>query len=379
MNISKYIGELLYKHECVVIPGLGGFITNYEPAKINPIQNSFTPPSKNVVFNVYLKMNDGLLINHIAFSENITYIESKKRVNNFVKKCLSELNNGKHIRFHDIGVLYNNDEGNIQFEPDKSINYLEDSFGLTHFISPTIKRQTMQQKIEEKIMEHKVVKSKRKIPGFFKWAAIISIPIIALIVWGIMNGKSLTDLYTNYSSFTPSSNFSTNNASPQKNISNNLSDKQILSEIQKIKATASTLKNDSLNKSIDFTSKNIDNLLNKDKDKTDENTTDGSSNGMNNNVITNSENNRTDNNNSGNINSLTKKYFIIGGSFENINNANRYVKNLKEKGYNSKIIGQNKYGYYRVSFNEFVNKNKALSQLKAIRFKDNKSAWLLIK
>ena len=53
MNVEKHIGELLYDHNCVIVPDLGGFVANYAPAKIHPTQHTFTPPTKNIVFNIF--------------------------------------------------------------------------------------------------------------------------------------------------------------------------------------------------------------------------------------------------------------------------------------------------------------------------------------
>ena len=98
MKIARYIGDLLFEYECIVIPGFGGFITKEVPAKIHPVQNHFIPPSKEIVFNVHLKANDGLLINHIARSEKINYTEAKMRLENFVERCEAALKNGKSVK-----------------------------------------------------------------------------------------------------------------------------------------------------------------------------------------------------------------------------------------------------------------------------------------
>lgn len=53
--IEKYISELLYQYDCVIIPGFGGFIGNYSPALIDPIYHTFHPPYKSLLFNINLK------------------------------------------------------------------------------------------------------------------------------------------------------------------------------------------------------------------------------------------------------------------------------------------------------------------------------------
>jgi hypothetical protein len=41
MKIEQYISELLYKYDCVIVPGLGGFVANYKSATIQPIQSEW--------------------------------------------------------------------------------------------------------------------------------------------------------------------------------------------------------------------------------------------------------------------------------------------------------------------------------------------------
>ena len=71
MDVSFFISELLYKHDCVILPGFGGFVTQFVPAKIHPINHTFYPPSKNILFNSKLTRDDGLLFDFIAASQKI--------------------------------------------------------------------------------------------------------------------------------------------------------------------------------------------------------------------------------------------------------------------------------------------------------------------
>jgi cell division septation protein DedD len=146
MKIARYIADLLFEYECVVIPGLGGFITRNHPASINPVKNQFKPPWKEIVFNPHLRTNDGLLLNHIALSERLTYQEAKNRIDRFVLKCLNEMQKGRRISFKSIGSLYMNEQQVLMFDADESQNYLASSFGLGTFVSHPIARSTFNEK-----------------------------------------------------------------------------------------------------------------------------------------------------------------------------------------------------------------------------------------
>lgn len=68
INLIESVSELLYKHNCVIIPGFGGFITNYKPSGFEESRNLISPSSKKVAFNQLLIENDGLLINSWGYS-----------------------------------------------------------------------------------------------------------------------------------------------------------------------------------------------------------------------------------------------------------------------------------------------------------------------
>ncbi len=133
VEIEKYIQNLLFLHDCVILPGFGGFVANYRPAKIDESQQMIHPPSKDWGFNRNLVQNDGLLINHLSESENISYPEAEKMLLFFVENIRKSLQNEEKFVFADIGCFFYDPLHNLQFEPAKNRNYFVDSFGLTNF------------------------------------------------------------------------------------------------------------------------------------------------------------------------------------------------------------------------------------------------------
>src|SRR3954469_6985215 len=117
-EVDKHISELLYEHDCVIVPDFGGFVANYASAKIHPTQHTFIPPSKNIIFNKNLKNNDGLLANRIVVSEKANYPEALKYIGHFVENAAFQLKKGAKVKIEEVGTLYLDVERNIQFEPD---------------------------------------------------------------------------------------------------------------------------------------------------------------------------------------------------------------------------------------------------------------------
>jgi hypothetical protein len=135
LNLEQHISELLYLHDCVIVPSLGGFLASNQTSSVSAVSQSIYPPYRKLAFNIYLRQNDGLLANHLVAFENMSYEEAIKEIDLFVSGCFDLLDNGKKVVLHSIGSLYYDSEKNIQFEANRSVNYLIDSFGLqpVHF------------------------------------------------------------------------------------------------------------------------------------------------------------------------------------------------------------------------------------------------------
>lgn len=73
------------------------------------------------------------------------------------------------------------------------------------------------------------------------------------------------------------------------------------------------------------------------------------------------------------------KYHIIAGAFRMEENAQKRVAQLKNKGYNARQIGSNKFGLHQVVYGSYSDSQEALQALRTVRKSDNKEAWLLVK
>ncbi|MDG1402770.1 SPOR domain-containing protein [Polaribacter sp.] len=171
MNLANYISDLLYRYNCVIIPDFGGFVTNKIGAKVNETSNTFYPPAKQITFNSHLKVNDGLLTNYIASSENITFEKASRIIALSVTEWKNEINT-KPIQIGAVGVLTLNENNQIIFEPNTTVNYLTESFGLTSVASESIKRNIAKVKPLIPILKKE---NKKGIPTFIKYAATAAI------------------------------------------------------------------------------------------------------------------------------------------------------------------------------------------------------------
>lgn len=175
MKIELYIAQLLYRYQCVTVPGFGAFLTEIQSAKLNESTNSFSPPKKMIAFNANLKNNDGLLANHIALAEKTSYEYAVSKIQYEVFNWKKAFEENELISIKNVGDLRLNADKNIVFTPYDQTNYLTSSFGLAPFVSPLVKREIFEKEveaIEEKDTITLVPEETRTANPYLKYAAV---------------------------------------------------------------------------------------------------------------------------------------------------------------------------------------------------------------
>jgi hypothetical protein len=193
MDIRQNIAELLTYHNCVIIPGFGGFIGNYSPARIDPVYHTFHPPAKKLLFNINLKQNDGLLANAVAASMGISYSEACSLIDDFIEDCRFSLKIGKPFVLPEVGQLYSGQEGIIFFEQDPGTNLLPDAFGLTSFISPPVIRNSSGVNSDWEVPGQLTQPARKFVfPRAIKWAAAVALPVGIAAIIGVTQYDKIT-------------------------------------------------------------------------------------------------------------------------------------------------------------------------------------------
>jgi len=129
-TVQNHIKELLFEQDCVVIPEFGGFVTNFDCAKINSSNRFISPPQKWLAFNALLKNDDGLLSNYIAKEDNVSISQANFKVRNFVDDIKKYLRVNKTYFIDGLGTFSQNEEEKIQFQPKSTNNFYSESFGM---------------------------------------------------------------------------------------------------------------------------------------------------------------------------------------------------------------------------------------------------------
>jgi hypothetical protein len=179
LDIKAFIRELLFEHDCVIVPGFGGFIGNFSSARIDRITGTFYPPVKKISFNRNLDNNDGLLISHVSKLKNLNYGDARSRIEEFVNDLKIRLSKGEKVVFDHIGTFVNNHEGNVEFEPEANINYARGSFGLESFQCMPLRDYNVRKRITRHIDKESLGYSQQRKN---LWRAAVVIPIVALLL-----------------------------------------------------------------------------------------------------------------------------------------------------------------------------------------------------
>lgn len=355
VKVDKHISDLLYTHDCVIVPELGGFVANYAPAKIHPTQHTFTPPSKNIIFNKSLKNNDGLLANHIANAEKTTYPEALKYLQHFTSTTHTELKKGAKVTIDEVGTLFLDTERNIQFEPETT-NYLLDAFGLSRFQSPAIKRDTIGKRLEKEFKDRGAIPAEKKKINVKRLVALaIAIPL----VFGMVLIPLKTDLLKNI-------NYSSLNPFALKGVPNNSVLENTIANVPKVEELESnSLPN--LNDTIKHTALDLTNNVSQpvtvglvDNKIVEAIKADSTHVAVNNESI-----------------NLDFKFHLITGCFQIQENATRFVNDLQNQNITASIIGKRN-GLYVVSSGDYATRKEAYAQLRQLKI-SQPDAWLLKK
>ncbi len=126
-NLAQYIEELIIKHECVIVPNLGGFLTYRDKAFVR--NNTFYAPTEHIRFNPLLTYHDGLLTEAYMRDRNIGYTEALNTIQADVEQIKKSLNNGNTFLLGRIGALSLSADNNIILSNSDS-KFLPENIGL---------------------------------------------------------------------------------------------------------------------------------------------------------------------------------------------------------------------------------------------------------
>lgn len=142
IEIERHIEILLLTNDCVIVPGLGGFMAHYVDARYDLEDSTFIPPLRTLGFNPQLTMNDSLLVQSYIEAYDISYPEALRRIESEVTELRQHLETEGQFELNDIGLLRLNEEGKIEFTPCEAGILTPELYGLGTFEMLPLKSET---------------------------------------------------------------------------------------------------------------------------------------------------------------------------------------------------------------------------------------------
>ena len=117
IELAQHIEVLLLENDCVIVPGLGGFVAHYTPAMRVAEENVFLPPTRIIGFNPQLKMNDGLLVQSYMAVYDTDFSDATRIVEKEVAYIFTALHEDGKVDLPNIGELRYSIHGIYDFVP----------------------------------------------------------------------------------------------------------------------------------------------------------------------------------------------------------------------------------------------------------------------
>ncbi len=321
--MDNYVVDLLFEHDCVILPGFGGFVLNYREAIVDFRNQKLSPPSRVVAFNQNLNTNDGLLANYVARTENIGYAEASEKINKYISHIRQQLDIANNVSVQGIGY-FTISNAVLEFHPDLQQNFLRDAYGLAEFHFPLLKSVKPQEVIEQSAKEVGAVaySVKHRKPG---WAVAITTTAAAIVLLVL---------------FISNNNF-------MKGIQHH-SEMNPVHIPQKI-TLPTVVPNNAGNET------------------TPDNTE----------IVPEQPNQETVETSDDAVVAIHGSVHVIAGSFSNRENADALVQRLRDMGFEAVILPSND-AWHRVSVQSFARKEDAYAALTALRERtDNAALWVM--
>ena len=106
---------LLHDHDCLVIPGMGGFVAHPVPARFDDDKGEWIPPGRDVLFNPKLTVRDGLLEQEIRRATGCSNEAATEWLTRETEALQSVLQSGQHVTLSGLGRLYRTEDGTLGF------------------------------------------------------------------------------------------------------------------------------------------------------------------------------------------------------------------------------------------------------------------------
>lgn len=339
--LQEHLCDLIQEHECVIIPDFAGFVTNVRSAKLNDRTHRIAPPAREVGFNARLFHNDGLFAQHIRLKEGVSYEQAMTRIKAEVAWIRRQLDSGRHVAFKQVGSIYKDAGGQLVFTPSNDFNYMPAAFGLEVLtLKPVVESELAAEVPVISISRSWSNRAWRNLAG----AAIV--PFLVAASWFIQEGNTAGSSF----SMLPFSSEQSTEYAPRFEEEGlvfhapdtvNFVDAALIAHPELDVLTYALIEDAARPDGVRIRLKGEEKIT----------------------PIMETAASGLD------------LYFVVGGAFKELSNAEGYVAQLRAKGYDA-LICEKKGDLHLVAFGSYASRTAAMNDLEAIRAVDHPGAWL---
>lgn len=194
-KIAKHIETLLRRHDYVILPDFGGFVLQYQSARVH--EDFIAPPFASVGFNPLMNVSDGLLAIEMSRMDGKSFRESVQLMEEEITLVKQQLKKGQTVVLGVLGVLKLNLDDKIEFTPSDNKMLFPSNYGMSPLYYAKISALPEQKKTVTISMP-----SQRKITRYIA---------IGFVATGLMFvAPTLNDMRNNTASLNPLRSFEVN-------------------------------------------------------------------------------------------------------------------------------------------------------------------------
>ena len=384
-ELSRHIEVLLLENDCVIVPGLGGFIAHNKAAEFKDSANIFCPPLRTIGFNPQLTINDGLLAQSYMQSYDTDFPDASRKIESVVSQIKDSLYKNGQAELDNIGTLYYTMAGTYGFEPYGNAFFSPSLYGLGSFsISPlselaSAKESAAEQRIVIETVPSSVEspKEKNKQQHIIKRMAEHAIGIAAAIILFFVLSVPVENTYLDNSSYASLGAETMLDAIRSKSLATSSPDKAGNAEDMQQTATAGRRNNVNTLRPVAVKTVKVEKAVKAEhavvkKEKTAEAVKEKPKATVKKEAKAAKEVQK--NNTAGD-----KGLFIIVASLQTMQDAEKELAKFKKQGYNdAKILTSD--NRFRIALYSYTDKSQAYNKINELRKEEQfKTAWLLNK
>jgi nucleoid DNA-binding protein/cell division septation protein DedD len=349
MTITHYIKDALIENKKVVVPNLGTFTAQYEPARIKNNGSILLPPNAKVTFSHSVYSSDfDALGDYIQAKEKRNRMEIEEEIMLFSTEIKGQVGSYGKYTLTDFGQFRLGNDGKFEFIQSDEVVLLNESYGLPKVTAmPLIPVSDEADSVNSAKIHTPIVPEKDH--SVLLWFVIIPLVLLGVFIAYIFVNKEASEKVAAI--------FSDQPAEP--------------TTVTDTTATANTDSLDALALLPPPSTSKDKEIIDKASKEKQESTK------QNNTPTKTTEKTVTAQTNTNDVVSSNKgRFYIIAGSFNTVANAQKAVNIARTKGYKeAKIVEKD--GKIRLSLGDFSSKQEADNVLSDYR-RNYENAWILI-